>query len=67
MIAKALDSDGKFTALQVSHKLKQLGLCVPRRKMSEANKHLKDENLNDSFRDASHDSDDETLLSLMNR
>ncbi|XP_041011926.1 protein timeless homolog isoform X2 [Juglans microcarpa x Juglans regia] len=67
MIAKALDSDGKFTAVQVSHKLKQLGLCVPRRKMSEANKHLKDENLNDSFRDASNDSDDETLLSLMNR
>ncbi|XP_042980832.1 protein timeless homolog [Carya illinoinensis] len=67
MIAKALDSDGKFTAVQVSHKLKQLGLCVPRHKTSEANKHLKDENINDSFRDASHDSDDETLLSLMNR
>lgn len=67
MIAKALDSGGKFTAVRVSHKLKQLGLCGPRHKMSEASKHPKDVNLNDSFRDGSHDSDDETLLSLMNR
>lgn len=67
MIAKALDADRKFTAVQVSHKLKQLGLHVPQRKRFDANMHLRDENLHDSFTDEAHDSDDETLLSLMNR
>ncbi|XP_059434637.1 uncharacterized protein LOC132167643 isoform X2 [Corylus avellana] len=67
MIAKELDADSKFTAVQVSHKLKQLGLHVPQHKRFEANMHLRDENLNDSFTDEAHDSDDETLLSLMNR
>lgn len=67
MIAKALGAENEFSAVQVSHKLKQLGLRVPHNKTFEANQHLRDENHNDSFRDAAHDPDDETLLSLMNR
>ncbi|KAM3729911.1 hypothetical protein ACB098_12G046900 [Castanea mollissima] len=67
MIANALDADNKFTAVQVSHKLKQLGLRVPQQKKFEANKLIKDENSNSLFTDKAHDPDDETLLSLLNR
>ncbi|ONI25468.1 hypothetical protein PRUPE_2G304900 [Prunus persica] len=66
MIANAMDGDGKFTASQVSRKLKQLGLYIPRKKRSAAGM-LRDEDLNDSNTNKEHDSDDETLLSLMKR
>lgn len=66
MIANAMDGDGKFTASQVSRKLKQLGLYIPRKKRSAAGM-LRDEDLNDSSTNKEHDSDDETLLSLMKR
>ncbi|KAK6925919.1 Timeless, N-terminal [Dillenia turbinata] len=62
MIANALDADGKITAAQVSRKLKQLGLRVPR-KQSEVKMHLKDDDLNDHF----SDTDNETLSSLRNK
>ncbi|KAH1075387.1 hypothetical protein J1N35_027715 [Gossypium stocksii] len=67
MIANALDADNKFTAAQVSRKLKQLGLYVPRQKKSEDNMHLRDEELNDLSANEMHDSDNETLLSFKNR
>ncbi|MBA0657327.1 hypothetical protein Goklo_009621 [Gossypium klotzschianum] len=67
MIANALDADNKFTAAQVSRKLKQLGLYVPRQKKSEENMHLRDEELNDLSANEMHDSDNETLLSFKNR
>ncbi|MBA0564099.1 hypothetical protein Golob_009057, partial [Gossypium lobatum] len=67
MIANALDADNKFTAAQVSRKLKQLGLYVPRQKKSEENMHLRDEELNDVSANEMHDSDNETLLSFKNR
>ncbi|KAI5347141.1 hypothetical protein L3X38_015020 [Prunus dulcis] len=66
MIANAMDGDGKFTASQVSRKLKQLGLYIPRKKRSAAGM-LRDEDLNDSNTNKEHDSDDDTLLSLMKR
>ncbi|TYG42927.1 hypothetical protein ES288_D12G295900v1 [Gossypium darwinii] len=67
MIANALDADNKFTAAQVSRKLKQLGLYVPRQKKSEENMRLRDEELNDLSANEMHDSDNETLLSFKNR
>ncbi|KAG4172124.1 hypothetical protein ERO13_A12G254700v2 [Gossypium hirsutum] len=67
MIANALDADNKFTAAQVSRKLKQLGLYVPRQKKSKENMHLRDEELNDLSANEMHDSDNETLLSFKNR
>lgn len=66
MISNAMDGDGKLTAPQVSRKLKQLGLYIPR-KRSGANLLKRDEDLNDSNINNPSDSDDETLLSLMNR
>ncbi|RVW94521.1 Protein timeless-like [Vitis vinifera] len=53
MIASALAGDDILTAAQVSRKLKQLGLHVPRRKRAEGNMHLRDEDLND-FDTAKH-------------
>ncbi|MBA0806374.1 hypothetical protein Gohar_005828 [Gossypium harknessii] len=67
MIANALDADNKFTAAQVSRKLKQLGLYVPRQKKSKENMRLRDEELNDLSANEMHDSDNETLLSFKNR
>ncbi|KAJ4705908.1 Timeless protein [Melia azedarach] len=67
MIANALDAGNKFTAAQISRKLKQLGLCAPQQKWSKANMHLRDEELNNSSKDEAHDSDNETLLSFRNR
>ena len=67
MIANALDADNRFTAAQISRKLKQLGLRVPRQKRSEDNMHLRDEELNDLSADEVCDSDNETLLSFRNR
>ncbi|XP_031248622.1 uncharacterized protein LOC116106392 isoform X2 [Pistacia vera] len=67
MIANALDGEKKFTAAQVSRKLKHLGLRPPQQKRSEAQMHLRDEELNDSSIVEAHDSDKETLLSLRNR
>ncbi|KAL1069715.1 hypothetical protein V6Z11_D12G284600 [Gossypium hirsutum] len=67
MIANALDADNKFTAAQVSRKLKQLGLYVPRQKKSEEIMRLRDEELNDLSANEMHDSDNETLLSFKNR
>ncbi|OWM79610.1 hypothetical protein CDL15_Pgr023022 [Punica granatum] len=64
MIAKALDGDnGTFTTAQISRKLKQLGLQVPRREKTGDGLHLRDKNLSDSDSD-NQDSDNETLLSL---
>lgn len=67
MIANALDAGDKFTAAQVSRKLKQLGLCAGPLKKSKANMHLRDEEPNDSATDKLHDSDEETLLSFSKR
>lgn len=66
MIANALDADNKFTASQVSRKLKELGLYIPRQKKSKTSKDLKDGDLNEISTDKVNDSDDETLLSLIN-
>ena len=65
MIANALDTENKFTASQVSRKLKQLGLHVPQRKRSQSSILLRDED--DLSTEIMHESDDETLISLMNR
>uniref|UniRef100_A0A2N9IHE7 Reverse transcriptase zinc-binding domain-containing protein n=1 Tax=Fagus sylvatica TaxID=28930 RepID=A0A2N9IHE7_FAGSY len=67
MIANALDAESKFTAVQVSHKLKQLGLWVPQQKRFEAKMHIRNEDSNGLFTDKAHDPEDETLLSLLNR
>ena len=67
MIANAMDGDDKLTAPQVSHKLKQLGLYIPQKKRSGANRQIRDQELNDSDTNDANASDDETLLSLMNR
>ncbi|KAM6586710.1 hypothetical protein CsatA_009315 [Cannabis sativa] len=67
MIANALDADIKLTANQVSRKLKQLGLYIPRQRKSRASVHLSDGDNNDSSNDKENESDDETLLSLMKR
>lgn len=51
MIANALDADNKYTAAQISHKLKQLGLNIPKRKslLEASNQSAKDNNNNDTF------------------
>lgn len=67
MIANALAADNSFTPAQVSRKLKQLGLRVPRQKRSKADVNLRDEELNDISTGEGRDSDDETLLSIRNR
>ncbi|XP_048228801.1 protein timeless homolog isoform X1 [Ricinus communis] len=66
MIANALAADNSFTAAQVSRKLKQLGLHIPRQRRSETKLHLRDKELND-FSVGEQVSDDETLLSLRKR
>nr|GEU97454.1 hypothetical protein [Tanacetum cinerariifolium] len=63
MIASALDDDGKFTAAQISRKLRQLGLRI--RKQKSDNMHLRDEDDNNAPTET--DSDGETLLSLKKR
>ncbi|XP_027367392.1 protein timeless homolog [Abrus precatorius] len=67
MIANALDVDGKFTPAQVSRKLKQLGLCNPRKKSFEGKMHPKGEDLMDCSKDRMSESDDEPLISLVER
>ncbi|CAJ1976983.1 unnamed protein product [Sphenostylis stenocarpa] len=67
MIANALDEDGKFTAAQVSRKLKQLGLLLPQKKSSGGKMHAKGADLMDSSNDRMGESDDETLISLLKR
>ncbi|XP_057950492.1 uncharacterized protein LOC131145435 isoform X2 [Malania oleifera] len=67
MIANALDAHGAFSAAQVTRKLKQLGLFVPRQRSSQTNMHLIDEDPNDILTDGAQQSDDETLLSLRKR
>ncbi|KAG4998178.1 hypothetical protein JHK82_028957 [Glycine max] len=66
MIANALDEDGKFTAAQVSRKLKQLGLSLPQ-KSSGGKMHPKDADLMDLSNDRMDESDDETLVTLIKR
>ena len=67
MIANALAADNSFTAAQVSRKLKQLGLHVPRQRKSETKLHLRDEEPNDFSVGEQASDDDETLLSLRKR
>ncbi|KAL9412393.1 hypothetical protein AB3S75_045925 [Citrus x aurantiifolia] len=67
MIANALDAGNKFTAAQVSRKLKQLDLRARPLKKSKTDMHLRDEEPNDSAIDKLHDSDQETLLSFRKR
>ncbi|GMJ06484.1 TIMELESS [Hibiscus trionum] len=67
MIANALDADNTFTAAQVSRKLKQLGLYVPKKKKSKDDTLLRDEELNNLSGNETHDSDDEILISFRNR
>ncbi|KAK2983623.1 hypothetical protein RJ640_023157 [Escallonia rubra] len=67
MIANALDADGKFTAAQVSRKLRQLGLRVPQQKRSNSNLKFEDEDLNEFSPEDANNSDNETLLSLSRR
>ncbi|KAJ8752854.1 hypothetical protein K2173_008589 [Erythroxylum novogranatense] len=64
MIANALAADNPFTAAQVSRKLKQLGLRVPRKK-SEENMHSREDEPGGFL--LGEDSDNETLQSLKNR
>ncbi|XP_021655710.2 uncharacterized protein LOC110646535 isoform X2 [Hevea brasiliensis] len=66
MIAKALPAGHSFTAAQISRKLKQLGLRVPRQERSDAKMHRIYEEPSE-LSVARQDSDDETLLSLRNR
>lgn len=66
MIANALDVDGKFTPAQVSRKLKQLGLSVPQKSFG-GKMHPKGEDLIDHSKDRMNESDDETLISLIER
>ncbi|KAH7684774.1 Timeless C-terminal protein [Dioscorea alata] len=64
MIANALDGDGKYTAAQVSRKLKNLGLVVPqKKKSSETRKQLSDIELTDS----GEQSDEETMQAILKR
>ncbi|CAH8279425.1 unnamed protein product [Arabidopsis lyrata] len=63
LIANELGSENTYTSTQVSRKLKQLGLRLPRGKKSEAGMMLKDDH-DDSSADKS---DDETLLAFKNR
>ncbi|KAL1206714.1 hypothetical protein V5N11_027273 [Cardamine amara subsp. amara] len=63
LIANALGSENTYTTAQVSRKLKQLGLLLPRGKKSKAGMMLKDDH-DDSSAD---ESDDETLLAFKNR
>ncbi|GAV84903.1 TIMELESS domain-containing protein/TIMELESS_C domain-containing protein [Cephalotus follicularis] len=67
MIANALDPDKTFTAVQVSHKLKQLGLRAPRRNRSEDNLHVRDSELNEFPVDEGHISGNEKLISFKKR
>lgn len=61
MIANALEAGNKFTSAQVSRKLKQLGLSISNQRRSS------NEDRNNSVTDEGFESDDETLLSLINR
>ncbi|ESQ43217.1 hypothetical protein EUTSA_v10012488mg [Eutrema salsugineum] len=63
LIANELGSENTFTTAQVSHKLKQLGLRIPRGKKSETGMMLKDDQ-DDSSAD---DSDNETILAYKKR
>ncbi|XP_047324602.1 uncharacterized protein LOC124928117 [Impatiens glandulifera] len=64
MIAKELDSDGKYTAVQVSRKLKQLGLTVVNNRRLKKTTEV-DEDLQGSIQ--SDNSDNETLSSCRKR
>ncbi|CAK8573428.1 unnamed protein product [Lathyrus sativus] len=66
MIANALDVVGKFTPAQISRKLKQLGLFV-QQKSFKGNTHKKGEDLMDYSKDGMDRSDEETLISLIER
>lgn len=63
LIANTLGSETTFTTAQVSRKLKQLGLPLPRGKKSKAGMMLKDDH-DDSSPD---DSDNETILAFKKR
>ncbi|KFK26897.1 hypothetical protein AALP_AA8G307700 [Arabis alpina] len=63
LIANELGSEKTYTTAQVSRKLKQLGLRLPRSKKSEAGMMLKDDH-DDSSAD---DSDNQTLLAFKHR
>ncbi|XP_061342048.1 uncharacterized protein LOC133288335 [Gastrolobium bilobum] len=67
MIANALDVDGKITPAIVSRKLKQLGLSVPQKKSFGGKMHSTGEDLMDCSKDRMNESDDETLISLIER
>lgn len=64
MIASALDANGKFTVQQLSRKLKWLGSRIPKQKVSDANMHLRDEDVDDLPADDAGSSDNETLSLL---
>lgn len=63
LIANELGSENTYTTAQVSRKLKQLGLHLPRGKKSEGGMMLKDDH-DDSSAD---ESDNETLLAFKHR
>ncbi|KAG9141695.1 hypothetical protein Leryth_025341 [Lithospermum erythrorhizon] len=67
MIASELDAEGTFSAVQITRKLKQLGLHVPKKKKSDANFHLRDEPMSDTSIKSPENSDDEPLISLQRR
>nr|CAD1824075.1 unnamed protein product [Ananas comosus var. bracteatus] len=62
MIAKALDADNTYTASQVSHKLKQLGLLVLGKKVSPIDVELTEDK---RTIDSDAQSDEETLLGML--
>ncbi|KAL1552794.1 protein timeless isoform X1 [Salvia divinorum] len=63
MIANALDSSGTISTSQVSRKLKQLGLAMPKKK-PQASMHLRDEIVSEFPSEGAGNSDSETLSSL---
>ncbi|CAN8244514.1 unnamed protein product [Cochlearia groenlandica] len=63
LIAKELCSENTYTTAQVSRKLKQLGLRLPRGKKSEAGMTQKDDQADSS----ADESDDETILAFKKR
>nr|XP_027110166.1 protein timeless homolog isoform X1 [Coffea arabica] len=67
MIANALDTEGSVSTAQVSRKLKQLGLFVPRKKRSDTNFHLRDDDSSELSAGSADDSDNATLMSLKRR
>ncbi|XP_010537125.1 PREDICTED: uncharacterized protein LOC104811936 [Tarenaya hassleriana] len=67
LIANALGSENTSTTAQISRKLKQLGLRLPRQKKAKGDMVLRDEDHDDNSSERTDGSDNETLQALRNR